>query len=169
MKKKLKIQFWKAERALAMQIVEQEGLPERKANGFVLIEQCPDFYSEMVELRGVWSHCDFNVVNKRFSKNQERDEYLDKITQAIVDELFNGDGELKIGEMCEVREHNNDEWVTRELLAMLPDKYQKRYIVKMKPFDDEWMGYCQARPLAKRTEPKVEECGEIVTYTWEEE
>lgn len=30
--KKLKIQFWKADKALAMQILEQEGLPERKVN-----------------------------------------------------------------------------------------------------------------------------------------
>ena len=37
MKKKLKIKFWKAERALAMQILEQEGLPERKETGSVQI------------------------------------------------------------------------------------------------------------------------------------
>ena len=30
MSKKLKIQFWRAEKALAMQILEQEGLPKEK-------------------------------------------------------------------------------------------------------------------------------------------
>ena len=61
MKKKLKIKFWKAEKALAMQILEQEGLPKVKDDGNVNIGQCPDLYSDMVELRGAWSHCDLNV------------------------------------------------------------------------------------------------------------
>ena len=33
MSKKLKIQFWKADKALAMQILEQEGLPSCKEEG----------------------------------------------------------------------------------------------------------------------------------------
>lgn len=36
--KELKIQFWRAEKALAMQILEQEGLPKRKKEGFFRIE-----------------------------------------------------------------------------------------------------------------------------------
>lgn len=171
MKKKLKIKFWKAEKALAMQIVEQEGLPEKKMDGFVLIEQSPDFYSEMVELRGVWSHYDFNVVNKRFSENQKRDAYLSKMTQAITDELFTGTGELKVGEMCEVRTIGAyiENWESRKLLAKLPSKYWQRFIVQHPDKEHDWLSYDEARPLPKRTEPKVETNGEIITYTWEEE
>lgn len=38
MSKKLKIKFVKFEKALAMQILEQEGLPKRKKEGFFRIE-----------------------------------------------------------------------------------------------------------------------------------
>lgn len=34
MNKKLKIQFWKAEKGLVMQILEQEGLPKEKKGRF---------------------------------------------------------------------------------------------------------------------------------------
>lgn len=167
MSKKLKIKFWKAEKALAMQILEQEGLPKVKDDGNVNIGQSPDLYSEMVELRGAWSHCDLNVVVKRFPENQDRDEYLDTITQAITDELFTGTGELKVGEMCEVRGCYSY-WRKAKLIAILPEHIRERYVVD----DDKDYGECiacaEAQPLAKRTEPKVDVNGEIVTYTWEE-
>ena len=165
--KKLKIKFWKAEKALAMQILEQEGLPKVKDDGNVNIGQCPDLYSDMVELRGAWSHCDLNVVVKRFPENQDRDEYLDKITQAITDELFTGNGELKVGDMCEVRGRYYFTWHKAKLIAILPEHIRERYVVD----DDKDYGECiacsEARPRP-RTNPKVEENGEIVTYTWEE-
>ena len=169
MKKKLKIKFWKAEKALAMQIIEQEGLPEKKKNGFVLIEQSPDFYSEMVELRGVWSNCDFDVVNKRFSENQDRDAYLDKIISSITDELFTSDGELKVGEMCEVRHYKGHIWEKLKLLAILPNPQKYKYVCEARDDNTYFYSYAEARPLCKRIEPKVETNGEIVTYTWEEE
>ena len=170
MKKKLKIKFWKAEKALAMQILEQEGLPKVKDDGNVNIGQCPDLYSDMVELRGAWSHCDLNVEVKRFPENQDRDAYLDNITKAITDELFTGNGELKVGEMCEVRGHRFfSSWHKAKLIAILPEHIRERYVVD----DDRDYGDCiacaEARPISKRTEPTIDENGEIVTYTWEEE
>ena len=47
MRKKLKIQFWKAEKALAMQILEQEGLPKEKGDGFVRINDSPALVFEV--------------------------------------------------------------------------------------------------------------------------
>ena len=47
--KRLKIQFWKAEKALAMQILEQEGLLKEKW-GFVHINDSPALDFEL----GVW-------------------------------------------------------------------------------------------------------------------
>jgi hypothetical protein len=103
MKKKLKIKFWKAERALAMQIVEQEGLPEDKETGNVRITNIPTFYQDKIYLRGDNKLYDSIIDEVYFESNEERDEYLDKITQAITDEQFISDGELKLGEMYEVR------------------------------------------------------------------
>lgn len=52
MKKKLKIQFWKAENTLAMQILEQEGLPRYKDEGFTRIWDQPGLYECSIDLRG---------------------------------------------------------------------------------------------------------------------
>ena len=166
MKKKLKIKFWKTERALAMQIVEQEGLPKEKT-GTVVIKQSPKLYSDVICLRGDYQDYDLDIeVRDKFESNAERDTYLYKITQAITDELFTSDGKLKVGEMCEVS-NNEVGWGPNELLAILPESCEFRYIVKT--IDRKgWNSFIHARPLCKRTEPKVETNGEIITYTWEE-
>jgi hypothetical protein len=168
MKKKLKIKFWKAERALAMQIVEQDGLPKEKSDGYIRIAVGTDIDYENLYLRGDNSLFDFDVNLGKFDYNKERDEWLNKITQAITDELFTSDGELKVGEMCEIKDSDDDNWKERELLAVLPNKCLKRYIV-MEPYYYGWISYDEARPIPKRIEPKIETNGEIITYTWEEE
>ena len=168
MKKKLVIKFWKAERALAMQILEQEGLPKRKTFGCVQSGTSPMLYEQVIGIRDCYKKDDWFIGSILFDSNQDRDEYLDKITQAITDELFTSDGELKVGERCEVRDFDDDEWCKSELIAVLPDQYTQRYIAKTGNSKDCWLCWEQARPIAKRTEPKVETNGEIVTYTWEE-
>ena len=164
--KKLKIQFWKAEKALAMQILEQEGLPKEKWGGFVQITDSPMLISERgVWLRGHLRHTDFKLNSIYFDTNTERDVLLEKIVNVITDELFTGGGELKIGEMCEVSDDGKS-WLNRKLLAILPKDYYSHFIAG----DDygNWNSWDIARPIAKRTEPTIEECGQLITYTWEE-
>ena len=159
--KRLKIQFWKAEKALAMQILEQKGLPKRKDEGDVRIWDYSAIFKEAIFLGGIDGHISHDI----FDSNAERDEYLQKAVNAITYELFTGGGELKVGEMCEVRDFG-DFWVKRRLLAILPAHYEGQFIIG----DDagSWCSYKYARPIANRTEPTVEECGNVVTYTWEE-
>lgn len=169
MSKKLKIQFWKAEKALAMQILEQEGLSERSSiAGFVHIYCSPSWGDDFVFLRGSEKEDDLDVLTKRFPSNAERDEYLQKAVNAITDELFTGEGELKIGEICEVRDDKDKQWKKRKLVAILPEKYDERFIVEMEDHPTEVGSWRYARPITKRTEPTIEECGNVVTYTWEE-
>lgn len=166
--KRLKIKFWKAEKALAMQIVEQEGLHEIKEEGTVKIVVDPAMHKCKIYLRGKLRAGDFKIDHLYFGANFERDKYLDKITQAITDELFSGTGELKVGEMCEV--WNEDCQICREkLLAILPETRSRRYITECPDDNEFYSSWMQARPISKRTEPTVEIDGEIVTYTWEEE
>lgn len=165
--KKLKIQFWKTEKALAMQVLEQEGLPERKVNGFIKIIIMPGICSDELSLRGYDTEEDFFVDVKHFSSNTERDEYLQKVINAITEELFTGEGELKVGERCEVRDDEDEEWRKRKLIAILPEQQSYRFVVDSLELR-RYIGYEYARPLVKRTEPTVEECGQLVTYTWEE-
>lgn len=167
MSKKLKIQFWRAKLALAMQILEQEGLPERKVNDFIKIISMPCMCRDELSLRGYDTEEDFFVDVIYFSSNTERDAYLDKVINAITDELFTGKGELKVGEMCEVRSGDYECWHKSELIIILPKKYTFRYFTKCTYDDKEFLCWRYARPIG-RTEPKIEECGQLVTYTWEE-
>lgn len=167
MRKKLKIQFWKAENALAMQIIEQEGLPKLKKDGIVHITDAPWFYSTGIGLRGCIRSTDWKISVIQLDTNAERDAHLQKIVAAITDELFT-EGELKIGEMCEVRNDEDNTWKKRKLIAILPEQYNRRFIAETEDCPDEHSSWDCARPITKRTEPTVEECGQLVTYTWEE-
>lgn len=135
MSKKLKIQFWRAKLALAMQILEQEGLPERKVNDFIKIISMPCMCRDELSLRGYDTEEDFFVDVIYFSSNTERDEYLQKAVNAITDELFTG------------KSTSIAEW----------DTYPAEHI--------SWSRTCR---IVKRIEPTAEECGQLVTYTWEE-
>lgn len=168
MSKKLKIQFWRAKLALAMQILEQEGLPERKVNDFIKIISMPCMFRDELCLRGYDTQEDFFVDVIYFSSNTARDAYLQKAIKAITDELFTGEGELKVGEMCEVRDGEVGDWEKRKLLAILPEQYDERFIVERKEYPTEVGSWKYARPITKRIEPTIEECGQLVTYTWEE-
>ena len=166
--KKLKIQFWRAEKALAMQILEQDGLPKEKG-GFVHIIDSPALDFELgVWLRGYHHDADFNLETIHLESNAERDSYLDKVVTAITEELFSDKGELKVGEMCEVWKEEVKKWQERKLLAILPENYEERFIVSNFYYPNRYVPFSVARPIVKRTEPTVEECGNIITYTWEE-
>lgn len=164
MNKKLKIQFWKANKALAMQILEQEWLPKRKNEGNVRVWDYIALFKEAIVLGGI-NKFDLHIPHIEFDTNAERNEYLRKTVNAITDELFTEEGELKIGEMCEVSD-DGVSWHKYRLLAILPDRYEMRFIIENGTLS--WCTCTYARPITKRTEPTVEECGQLVTYTWEE-
>lgn len=170
MSKKLKIQFWKAEKSLAMQILEQEGLPEEKEDGFVRIDDSPRLIPEMgVWLRGYLGYKNLKLIPIYFVTNAERDEYLQKIVKAITDELFTGEGELKIGEVCVI---SNDpqflDCYTGKLIAILPKGLKNRYIIESAWDTNGWVCGEYVRTFNRTERPTVEECGQLITYTWEE-
>lgn len=169
MSKKLKIQFWKAEKSLAMQILEQEGLPKEKEKGHIRIVLQPDLLTETLYLRGKEHEYNLCILSIDFNSNTARDAYLDKIVNAITDELFTGKGELKVGEMCEVRDYKDEDWRKRKLVAILPKEYKNPFVTESETCANN---YCvlwnYARPIIKHTTPTIEECGQLITYTWEE-
>ena len=165
--KKLKIQFWKAERTLAMQILEQEGLPKEKMEGEIRISGAPELRDDNVFLRGDCSSENSNIGWITFNTQYDLNAYLYWAVNAITDELFTGEGELKVGEMCEVRDGENENWRKSKLIAILPEEYDERFIAEWKDYPIRHKGWNYARPVG-RTEPKIEECGQLITYTWEE-
>lgn len=161
MSKKLKIRFVEFEKALAMQILEQEGsfrdsehvyggLPELRYDHIYLCNE---------EERG-----DLGVSVRHFDTNAKRDEYLKTVIRWISDEQFDeGEGELKVGKMCEVRDCDYNEWERRKLIAILPEKIKDRYVVEDPRCDNDWLCFRQARPIDGVIEPTID--GDV--YTWE--
>lgn len=151
-----------------MQILEQEGLPKCKDDGFVQIYQSIDLKDWRLNLRGIDTNFDLYIAQKYFRSNSERDKYFKKAINAITDELFTEGGELKVGEMCEVWNPDSKKWQDRRLLAILPENYEERFIVANLCYPNRYVPFSDARPIHNRTEPTVEVCGNVVTYTWEE-
>ena len=162
MNKKLKIRFTKFEKALAMQILEQEGSfrdSEHVGTG------SPELWCDRIYL------CDENLRNnlmvfvRYFDTNAERDEYLKNVIHWISEEQFGKNNEemLKSGELCEVRDYTDDEWEKRKLITILPKRFLNRYIVETDR-GNSWMCFMCARPIGCRIEPEID--GDI--YTWEE-
>lgn len=168
MNKKLKIQFWKAEKALAMQILEQEGLPKEKTEGDVRIFRTPELRDVNVFLRGEYIPGNSNIGWITFNTQFKLNDYLHWAVNAITEELFVEGGELKVGDICEVWDEEFKKWKERKLLAILPENYEERFIVDNLYYPNRYVPFSVARPIAKRIEPTVEECGQLVTYTWEE-
>lgn len=109
MSKKLKIQFWRAEHALAMQILELKGLLYVEPNKKIIIGIDHIFGKRTLEFIGWNYHLGICIAPNLFDIAQARDNYLADFVKSITDTLFTG------------------------------------------------------------IEPKVEGCGNVVTYTWEEE
>lgn len=159
MNKKLKIRFTKFEKALVMQVLEQEGSfcdSEHVDTGF------PGLCCDRIYL------CDENLRNnlmvfvRYFDTNAERDEYLKNVIRWISEEQFRE--KLTVGELCEVRNKNTDDvWRIRKLITILPEPYYSPYIVEAHEGRGCcWQAFDQARPI-KNSNPKID--GDI--YTWE--
>ena len=169
MSKKLKIQFWRAKLALAMQILEQEGLPKEKKEGEIQIAGSPELRDDYVFLRGDYIPGNSNIGWITFNTQYELNVYLNWAVNAITDELFTGEGELRVGEICEVKDYKDEQWKKRKLVAILPKEYKNPFATESEVGKNDYciLWNC-ARPISKRIEPTVEECGQLVTYTWEE-
>ena len=99
-----------------MQVLEQEGLPQQKANGEVRILGAPQLCEDRIFLRGteIWDDLQIAHTHISFNTPYELNAYLDWSVNAITDELFTGKGKLKVGEMCEVRDSRSDNWGKRK-------------------------------------------------------
>ena len=171
MNKKLKIQFWKAEKALAMQILEQEGLPKRKNEGNVRVWDYIALFKEAIVLGGI-NEFDLHIPHIIFDTNAERDAYLDKVINAITDELFIADEKLEFNKPCKV--DNNITTGKFELAIYLGKlRLNDKWYYITKPFDEDssnpnmLKAWSVVSPVKTCRGPIKEEFGPVVTYTWE--
>lgn len=93
--KKLKIQFWKAEKVLAMQILMQDGLPDKKTDGYVRILDKPNLCDDGVFLRGVNRDHDLDISYMYLNSNIEGNKYLEKVITSMIEELFTSISTIK--------------------------------------------------------------------------
>ncbi len=172
MKKRLVIKFKKIDKYISTTIVEQFGISDKQLKKFLPIKDFKpqDDYGSC--FCGVIDEWDTYVDDIKFNSSIDCNTYLKKIVDTITDELFTGKGELKVGERCMVSDDGemlqDSGWFTLELLAILPNSIEKRYICRMPFATWDSKAWKYARSIAKRIEPKIEECGNVVTYTWEE-
>lgn len=163
MKKLLKIKFVKFNYALVMQVLEM-------SDNFSDSEHIKCYrntifcYNASGYTGEIYIQKD-NLVNERyFGKNNQRDEYLEKVIKWISEEQFAAGGNLEIGKECEVSDNGVD-WVKRKLIAVLPENYSNRYIAQVCDDKNKWTYWIYARPIASCVQPKID--GDV--YTWEME
>lgn len=172
MSKKLKLAFWLTDKTLAMKIEEQAGLPHLKETGFVRIKSSPNLEDWGIYLRGSYWAANNLIVSKYFSSNKERDAYLDRVVNAITDELFIADEKLEFNKPCKV--DNNITTGKFELAIYLGKlRLNDKWYYITKPFDEDssnptmLKAWSVVSPVKTCRGPIKEEFGPVVTYTWE--
>ena len=169
MKKILKIRFVKFEFALAMQILEQKGLPKTKEDGYVKITTCPNLGTDTICLRGKYFLNDWLVSVRHFESNEIRDAQLSKIVNNINNELFcdSSSCNIKVGDKCEVSDTSDfSSCYIGEIISILPKGLKQRYIIRSDWGEGGWVAGEYARKI--HPNPKVEENNNDIIYTWEE-
>ena len=163
MTKKLKIRFVKFERAIAMQILEQDGI--FKATKHVQSVVCPEIGNKCIYLRGKNSEYDTTIGFIRFSDNAERDKYLNNVIKWISEEQFATGGKLEIGKECEASD-NGEDWVVRSFAGKSAKQLgEPRYLAYWYDNLGYLIRYKYVRPLASFVRPKID--GDV--YIWEME
>lgn len=162
MTKKLKIRFVKCEKALVMQVLDQEG--EFADSEHVKIDGAPRLYLGEVFLRGKYTNNNLTPDFCSFGSNTERDKYLNNVVKWITDEQFTGyaGAPQEVGELCTVSD-NGKHWRTARVISILPNKYKGRYIYEDEGVHEGWACATHALSILERVEPKTE--GDV--YTWE--
>ena len=160
MTKRLVIRFTRFDCALAMQILEQEGLFNNSTH--VRIFDCPYLGGDFVQLRAD-PLFNYKLSVKTFVADIARDAYLDKVIKWISEEQFSVGGNIEIGKLCGAFDNEKeDEAIIGELLAILPEYCKGRYIVRNETCVREWDYYDNAQPV-RCLYPEIK--GDI--YTWE--
>lgn len=161
--KKLKIRFVKFERALAMQILAQEG--EFIDTEHVRIAIAPELLPDRVFLRGRDREFDWAVCNSCIAKtDDELDEYFDNVVKWISEEQFSrSEGNLEIGKTCDVSS-GGENWI-RAVFAgeCAPCFGEPRYLAISSVGADTLYRFKYVRRARESIKPITS--GDV--YTWE--
>lgn len=161
--KKLKIRFVKFERALAMQILEQEG--EFINTEHVRIAVAPELSPSRVFLRGSVRELGWAVCSSYMAKtDDELDEYFDKVVKWISEEQFaRREDKLEIGKACDMS-NDGENWI-RAVFAgeCAPCFGEPRYLAISSVGADTLYRFKYVRSARESIKPIIS--GDV--YTWE--
>ena len=162
MVKKLKIRIVKFERAIAIQVLEQEGYFARHEH--IKSIDSVEIKGDALYLRGSNPYEDYAIGQRSFRSNEVRDKFIQDLLNWISEEQFSTDVKVVIGETCLVSNFPDEDcmWVERKLLGILPKNYSKPYITENINDENKISFWKEAKPLNKY---KFTADGEI--YTWE--
>lgn len=162
MKKRLKIRFIKLEKALVMQILEQQGT--FKATEHVATAIDPELGMTKIFL------CDEKNFTLEpdyvmFGSNQERDNYLMQVISWISKEqFFIVSGSIEVGKTVKVKDFEDafNMWREETLIAIIPNVKEGSFITSSG--NGGWLSWDEVRPADNY--PIIDNSGEV--YTWEE-
>lgn len=163
MTKKLKIRFVKFEKAIAAQQLEiQWGSASFESFEHTMFEAFHiDFAYDCVWLG---RYPNGNVAVRNFDSNAARDEYLKKVIKWISEEQFASLGKFEVGKVYAFKyKKDNPVKFFGELMAILPENVESRYIVKAPFLKKGWEAFEVACP--PYVSPKID--GDV--YTWQME
>ena len=162
MTKKLKITFVKFEKALFMQVLEQEGDFKEKKHS--LVRASPALDEEGIYLRGRNAEWNEDVRGINFANNAERDKYFNDVVKWISEEQFKTSGKLEIGKVCEVSSNKVD-WDCRIFAGKTAKQLGEPRYIAFGVGGDYFVRWKYARPIGGCIQPKID--GDV--YTWEME
>lgn len=162
--KKLKIRFVKFNYALVMQVLEMSD--NFSDSEHVKCYRNTTFCYNASGCTGEIYIQKDNLVNERyFGKNNQRDEYLDRVIKWISEEQFPTRGKLEIGKECEVSD-DGEGWVRRIFAGKTAKQFGEPRTIAL-GFENSLIlrRWKYVRPIDSFVQPKID--GDV--YTWEME
>lgn len=156
---KLKLQFWKTNKVLAVTVLEQEGLPKNKNGEIISTYSADNLYLSYKSLIIGTSPNTIGKISSTLTDDPQN--FIDRIVNAIENEIFSpGQQELKEGDIVTV-----DGSTTYTLAKIFPENYSYSYVLTT-----DTNHVC----LSNKVFPAIQKCkftqditDTIETYTWE--
>ena len=167
---KLKLQFWRTDKAVAVSVLECEGVPiTRDRDKAVRVSSCG---STQLFSDGTMILNDHETGMIDTAEVNDPREYIDKLVNNIARELFaSKKREVKVGDIVDI-DSDGEEYT---VIHILPEEYYNRYIVTSNRFDEGVRPFDKPKVYALPSVPLVYEnftvmkdvTDNVETYTWE--
>lgn len=165
---KLKLQFWKTSKVLAVTILEHEGLPITKNDSNIWIDNGNTIrlYSDTLMI----GNCSDTVGCVAYTYTENAREYIDNIVNAITNELFvSKKQKIKVGDIVKVGDHGTTQY---RVLHVLPENCYYRYVIanENNVRNDLKLITCIVEniiPVTGQVKFSKEITNALETYTWE--